>query len=217
MTSPGQSALALESGKRIEREGDSSLEHSWAYLQGVLDEALAAVQCARVRNAQMNTSLDSFRNRVSELEDHCASLQLRLEESASHAESVEDTLAQLRGEHDDLVTRNAEIAVTAEAYMELAKHVRRVEGRLRKVMEAVEQLNRSTSDIENHYGNDVDALAARAEEINFARDEAIQRVRRAVHGLRGRLGAKSENPTPTERSPEPERTTPSVASPSQYR
>ena len=213
MTSPGQGGLAVESVSRIEREGDSSLEHSWTYLQGVLDEALAAVQSARVRNAQMNSSVDRFRYRVSELEEQCASLQLRLEESESHAASIEDTLEQLRGEHDEIVKRSTESVMASPAFTDLAKYVRKIEGRLRKIMDAIERLDRSTFDIQNHYGNDVDAHGARAEEINFARDEAIQRVRRAVQGLHSRHETKSDNTTSLDRIPESAPATPSIVTP----
>ena len=217
MTSPIEGGLALESAKRIEREGGSSLENSWTYLQGVLDEALAAVQCARVRNAQMNTSLDRLRNRVSELEEHCASLQLRLEDSESHAESAEDTLEQLRKEYDELVKKADDSVMASPAYRELTKHARRIEGRLRSVVEAIDRLDRSAHDIQNHYGNDVNAIHVRAEEVNFARDEAIQRIRRAIQNLYSATAAKSSDSPPPGQIPGTERTAQGAAAQRQYR
>jgi DNA repair exonuclease SbcCD ATPase subunit len=217
MTSPTEGSLALESVTRIERERETSLENGWTYLQGVLDEALSAVQCARVRNAQMNTSLDRFRNRVSELEDLCASLQLRVEESEAHAESADDTLDQLRREHDEMLKRNEESAIASAAYRDLVKHTRRLEGRLRGVMEAIDRLDRSAHDIQNHYGNDVNAIHVRAEEVNFARDEALQRIRRAIQSLYNASPAQSSDTTRPGPLPEPERASQSSAALRQYR
>ena len=170
-------------------QDDASATWTWSYMQTVLDDALDAVHKARVRGEELSGTVDRYKRIVSELEDKCEALESRCDDARYDAESTEDTLGKLRAEHEALRERYAQALLTTMTVEDAVKRARRMEERLSAVAEAVHRLDTKVEEIHLHYGNDLDTQPELIEEINFARDEALEVIRRAVSGLRARAHA----------------------------
>lgn len=169
--------------------GDASATWTWSYMQNVLDDALNAVHNARVRSEELTQSIGEHKRAASELEERCETLETLCSEARSEADSTEDTLARLREDYDQLQERYAQALLGAMNLEETVNRARKLEKRLRAIADAMNLLDEKTREIHDHYGPDVETNPQLVEEINFARDEALEIVRRAVEGIRSRSRA----------------------------
>lgn len=157
---------------------------AWVYIQTVLDDALDAVHSARVHSAFLTESVERYKRVTSELEDRCRELETRLDEARSDSEQAEEIMLGLRRELEVLQERYAQALLSALNHENTIKRARRLEERLRVIVEAVARLDEKIEEIHEHYGNDLDAQPELIEEINFTRDETLETIRRAVASLR---------------------------------
>jgi hypothetical protein len=192
MTTPVQESVTPNGAQDGDREGDSSLEHSWTFMRGVLDEAFAAVRAARMRNSEMAQAVENSRRVAAELEERGDELRASAEQAKQDAEAAHDTILALRQDFRVLREKYGKACALNLAFEDAMKHARRVEERVRLVVDAICALDEQTARIHAHYSNEVDAQVTRSDELNLARDEAMQRIRRAVRGLHFRADPKRE-------------------------
>jgi chromosome segregation ATPase len=176
-------ATSLDPSAVRDTHGKPAATWSWTYVQGVLDDALEAVHAARVRGEELSNSLREQRRAAAELEGRCEELQARYEQTRDDAESTQGMLEQIKSEHDRLLGDYLNAQISVHSLEDVLKHSRRLEQKLRLIAEALERNDRRTQEIREHYAQQLDASERISEEINFARDEAVAEIRRAMRGV----------------------------------
>ncbi len=167
----------------LQATDNASVTASWAYMQQVLDDALDAVRGAREKNAVMAETIEQYKTRVIDLEDQCRMLQSRVHSVQDEAERTDEAIGMFRRENESLVKRYDKAVASLVAYNDAMKHTRRLEVRITRITEAFRRLDKSVAEAQAHYGQDAGSREQLSEELNFARDVALEQIRRAFQGV----------------------------------
>jgi chromosome segregation ATPase len=172
---------------------DGSASSTWIYMQQVLDGALDAVRGAREKHSELAAAIERYKTQKIELEDECTTLRARVHSAQDDAERTDDAIGMFRRENESLVKRYDKAVASLVAYNDAMKHARRLETRMKRIADAFRQLEKASAEIRAHYGPDADDHETLAEELNFARDVALEQIRRALDGVH--IGTAA-NPSP---------------------
>lgn len=168
----------------------------WIDIQAALDEAFAAVRKASSRNSQLAHALEEKTHTASKLEAECHDLRTRFEETAHEFETTKEELERLQSTKGSEPQEDPRSHESASSRDMLILQVRKLESRIGSIADALERLHVRTEKIRTHYKRSVGAEASMAAEINFARDEALAQICKAMQGVHIRRAERTANGTP---------------------
>jgi chromosome segregation ATPase len=174
-------------------ENAASFDSLWIDIQAALDDAFDAVRKAQGRNSELSHALEEKTSVASKLEAECEDLRTRFEETAHEFETTKEELERLQYTSRPERVENSRSSDSANNRDVLILQIRKLEGRIGSIADALERLHLRTEKIRSHYKKAIGAEASLAAEINFARDEALAQICKAMKGVHIRRAERTTN------------------------